>query len=539
MADLLRALAGLTTPPRGDGAPSPALTLPPALLFAFSLLAAVAVARALRALADYARVARGLKHIPFAPSEGLKVLPHVRQLMAGTPWDVMEAWSAATPTRIVQACIGHRRLVIVGSAEGAKDVFQSKARSFAKDVDFSFKPFLPILGTGLVTAHGPLWRAQRLLIAPALRVDALEAVPAIAAAAVGRLIAKLAAATQNGPAVIDVEEEFRLLTLQVIGDAVLSLPPDECDRVFPELYLPVMEEANLRALRPWRAYIPGRARAAYASGIKALDAYIRALLRSRWAARQDGGKGEAARPRDVLDTMLSAIEARGEAWSSALETQLCYEVKTFVLAGHETSAAMLTWTLYELSQSDPAAIASAARVRSEAASTLGVSVSSPPPAPTRTAAEAGLPYTLACLKETLRKYTVVPVVTRIATADTSIASAPIPRGAYVAVSTQAVHNAWPEAATWKPARFVEGGEYGDTPPDAGSVNLFRFLAFIQGPRNCLGQYFALLEARIVLAALVQRFDFVKATPGPARRAPLVIPTGPEGGMPMVVTRRGW
>ena len=47
-----------------------------------------------------------------------------------------------------------------------------------------------------------------------------------------------------------MEEEFRLLTLQVIGDAVLSLPPAECDRVFPELYLPVMEEANLRALRP-------------------------------------------------------------------------------------------------------------------------------------------------------------------------------------------------------------------------------------------------------------------------------------------------
>ena len=48
------------------------------------------------------------------------------------------------------------------------------------------------------------------------------------------------------------QDEFRLLTLQVIGEAVLSLPPDECDAVFPELYLPVMEEANLRALRPWR-----------------------------------------------------------------------------------------------------------------------------------------------------------------------------------------------------------------------------------------------------------------------------------------------
>lgn len=530
MADLLRALASLTTTPRAS-APSYPSPPPLAAVVLAALAAAYLALRLLAALADHARVARGLRAVPFAPDGGLKFLSHVRQLMGGTPWDVMEAWVAPSPSGLVQARVGHRRLVVVGTAEGAKDVFQSKARAFGKDTDFSFKPFLPILGTGLVTAHGPLWRAQRLLIAPALRVDALEAVPSIAAAAVGRLVDKLAAATAAGPAVVDVEEEFRLLTLQVIGDAVLSLPPDECDRVFPELYLPVMEEANLRALRPWRAYLPGRARAAYASGIRALDAYIRALLRARWAARRKGGGHER---KDVLDTMLAAIEARGEAWSPALETQLCYEVKTFVLAGHETSAAMLTWSLYELSVGDPALITA---VRAEAAATLGSDAASPPPVVSREAAETGLNFTLACLKETLRKYTVVPVVTRVAVADTTVAGVPVPRGAYVAVSTQAVHNAWPEAGAWRPARFLEGGEYGPSPPDAGSVALFRFLAFIQGPRNCLGQYFALLEARIVLAALVQRFDFVKATPGPARRHPAVIPTGPEGGMPMRVSRR--
>jgi cytochrome P450 len=525
----------LATPPRAAG---PGAGAGAALALALAALAALAAVRLLRLLLDMRRVARGLAGVPLAPTGGRWLLPHARALLAGTPWDVMEAWVAPTPRKLVQACIGHRRMVLVGSAAGARDVFQSRARAFAKDTDFSFKPFLPILGTGLVTAAGPLWQAQRLLIAPALRVDVLDAVPPIAAAAAARLIAKLDAATVDGPAVVDMEEEFRLLTLQVIGAAVLSLPPDECDRVFPELYLPVMEEANLRALRPWRAFVPGKARRAYAAGIKALDAYIRALLRARWAAFQKakGAKDDPGCPRaaladgsgDILGTMLAAIDAKGEPWSAALETQLCYEVKTFVLAGHETSAAMLTWSLYELA----AAPALAAKVRGEAGRVLG---SGPHPAtPSRQAAEDGLDYTLACLKESLRKYSVVPVVTRVATSDTAIDGVPIPRGAYVGVVTQAVHNAWPRAGEWDPARFLPGGEYDPTAPGDA---LFRFLAFIQGPRNCLGQYFALLEARIVLAAVVDRFDFSKATPGVPRRHPTVIPTGPEGGMPMVVARR--
>ena len=199
-------------------------------------------------------------------------------------------------------------MVIVGSAEGLKRVFQTNQRNYVKDLDFSFHPFLPILGTGLVTAQGQLWQQQRLLMAPTLRVDVLDDVvrccPALKAVcqvsviaerlasypvdlchalvhcawllhtsancevklcdancastctsiykgvvggftqlrcihvlqigvakrAADRISVKLDAAKRSGKA-IDMEEEFRLLTLQVIGEAVLSLPPEECDRV--------------------------------------------------------------------------------------------------------------------------------------------------------------------------------------------------------------------------------------------------------------------------------------------------------------------
>ena len=92
----------------------------------------------------------------------------------------------------------------------------------------------------------------------------------------------------------------------------------------------------------------------------------------------------------------------------------------------------------------------------------------------------------------------------------------------------------------KKATTTSGEEDDETDDEEELVEglrAFNYLPFIQGPRNCLGQYFALLEARIVLARLVAGFDFVKATPGEARRHPAVIPTGPEGGMPMRVRLR--
>jgi cytochrome P450 len=126
--------------------------------------------------------------------------------------------------------VAQRFLLVVGTAKGLKQVFQTGQRKYEKDLDFSFQPFLPILGTGLVTAHGDLWQQQRLLIGPALRVDILGEVPGIAMRAAGRLCSRLEEARGTGQAV-DMEVEFRLMTLQIIGEAVLSLHPDECDRV--------------------------------------------------------------------------------------------------------------------------------------------------------------------------------------------------------------------------------------------------------------------------------------------------------------------
>lgn len=128
-----------------------------------------------------------------------------------------------------------------------KRIFQTEQRLFLKDVDLAYYTFLPILGTGLVTSDGNLWQKQRLLMSYVLRVEILDEVVIIAKQAVQRLAQKLNKIKFNTDyfdihlkllylirgknIAIDLEEEFRLLTLQVIGYAILSLSPEECDNV--------------------------------------------------------------------------------------------------------------------------------------------------------------------------------------------------------------------------------------------------------------------------------------------------------------------
>lgn len=494
------------------------------LLLALMFAAGIALGRLAKSLRGIQRMQQQLQGVPAPapPSQPLHRWLHewlgpVLPLYRGTPWEVMRQWVADCPP-IVRIRILLRPCVIVGSAAGLKRIFQTKQRLYEKDLGFSYHPFLPILGSGLVTANGSLWQAQRVLIGPALRMDILDDVVNIAKSAVDRLSKKLARAKGTGKPV-DMEEEFRLLTLQVIGEAILGLHHDECDQVFPQLYLPVMEEANLRVLAPWREYLPTPAWWLFNSRMRHLNSYILGLLRKRWSVRRSGLGPEKP---DVLERILAAVEERGEAWDSKLEKQLCYEIKTFLLAGHETSAAMLTWTLYELTQ-HPDALA---KVKDEAVKAFGQDERHL----SRDAVEE-MTYTVSALKESLRKYSVVPVVVRQLSADDELEGHPIPAGTTVICHLQAVHHAWKSPESWRPQRFMPHGEYDSFDED---VRQYMFVPFIQGPRNCLGQFFALLEARVVLALLVKRFKFRNVRRDAGERHPLVIPVGPKHGMQLLV-----
>jgi cytochrome P450 len=206
------------------------------------------------------------------------------------------------------------------------------------------------------------------------------------------------------------------------------------------------------------------------------------------AARRAGGE-PARTPGDLLDVLL---RARDEGGRPLTDGEICDEVATFMLAGHETSANALAWSLALLS----AYPAARERLEEELAAVLG---DRDPDA----ADVARLPWARAVVSETLRLYPPAWTIERDALADDDVAGTPVPAGSLVAISPYLVHRHpgfWPDPAGFDPRRFLPGGD-GDT----AIRNRYAFIPFGGGRRACVGAPFAELETVLVLATLARRF----------------------------------
>ncbi len=441
----------------------------------------------------------GKKRITSIPSVqgGLPFFGQMFIMLKGSPWDTMASW-VQEYGKIYRIQLFGSDAIIVSDPNLLKVILATKLNTFKKDTVWTYKPFLVLLGNGLVTSDGESWRKQRTLLANHLKFDILKEIPTFAIQAVQRLSIKLDKAKADGT-IIEMAEEFRHMTLQVIAGTILSLSPEESDETFAHMYLPIVTEGNLRTWNPERMYLPTPAWFKFRRDVAKLNNYVTSLIEKRRELR----KKEAAsgvpvtRHQDVLDISLAAIPE--EEWSSDVVAQLRDEIKTFILAGHETSASMLAWSLYELSlDSNKAALEKLqAEARSVYAGHMDPKTGRITSLPARSELDK-LTYADCCLRESLRKYSVVPTVVRINAQDVELGEHKIPKGNTFMVNMQGVHHNpefWPEPLVYKPERFFE--------PWAP----YTFLPFVEGPRMCLGQFLSLLESKIVLSILLSTYKF--------------------------------
>ena len=235
------------------------------------------------------------------------------------------------------------------------------------------------------------------------------------------------------------------------------------------------------------------------------------------ARRAEAGPG-ARRP-DLLDVLLTG---RTEDGSPLTDEEIGAEIAAFLVAGHETMANTLSWSLALLS----AFPAARARLEAEVDSVLG--------GREPTADDfARLPWTLAVISESLRLYPPAWTIGRNAIADDDIAGVKVPAGSLVAISPYLIHRHpefWPDPAGFDPARFLPSGHSGAERPR------YSFIPFGGGRRACVGQSFAELEAVLVLAAITQqhRLELTGAgIPKPTAQVTL----RPAQGLPMRLARR--
>lgn len=298
--------------------------------------------------ADQQPTGSGVPYLTRNNPEGrYSCLPYIGQgitFLLYPPWDLLQRWNERYGGIISFPLLG-TTIYSLTDGEAIKAVLQSHTACFKKDIENTMKEFLVILGTGIVTSEGMSWLQQRRKMSHPLRVDILEIIPLQTLQAVQRLMQQhldpAAAASQQQ--LVPLGSLLRHLTLQVISGSFLSLPPEESDATLARLYLPIVDESNVRVWHSYRGYcffLPSFWK--YHWNVYRLNAYVSQLIRQRWTERQPQPQSSSSttstRREDILDKVLIDYEKEFPNATVLPEyavRQLRDEMKTFMLAGHE------------------------------------------------------------------------------------------------------------------------------------------------------------------------------------------------------------
>jgi cytochrome P450 len=405
---------------------------------------------------------------------------------------------------------------VLSRPEHAEHVLAANQDNYVKA--FTYRPLRALVGDGLLTSEGDTWRQHRRLIQPVFsRRDVTGFGPQMAAAA-QRLAGRWTALPDGS--LVNVAQEMGALTLEIVGLALfgadltgdaarMSQAMSAGQRVAVlSTFLPISWGPTSTKVVKAAARRLGRT----AEGI---EGPVGRLIADRRQAGEPAGAS-----RDLLDVLLWTRDEQGVALTGA---EIADEVATFVLAGHETTANTLAWSLALLS----AYPAARERLEEELEAVLG---GRHPAA----ADVAQLPWARAVVAEALRLYPPAWTIERDALAGDDVAGTPVPAGSVVAISPYLVHRHpgfWPDPAGFDPRRFLPGGN-----GDAATRHRYAFIPFGGGKRACVGSSFAELETVLVLATIAQRFRLeltARGMPAPVAQVTL----RPGRTLPMRLRRR--
>lgn len=374
----------------------------------------------------------------------------------------------------------------------------------------------PGLREGLILAEDEVWRRQRRAIAPLFQPRVFETYAAAMTRA-GVELAERWAAAPGG--LIRASEGTAAATYDVIM-AVLFGGAMGFDRVEMrrsiDAYLDSAGRLGVLDLIPAPSWLPRPRVEAGRRAVEGLRESFMALTRERRA------KGAASKPSeapDLLDRLIGAEDP--ETGERLTDDSIVDNVLTLIVAGHETTALALSWSLHLLAAHPEAQ----ERAAAEAKAVLGE-------APARAADAARLPYLKQVINEALRLYPTIPAALRTALEADRCGDLEIrPQDVFV-IPFYAIHRhrrLWTNPDAFDPDRFA--------PERAAAIPKGAFLPFGAGPRVCVGASFAMIEAILILAETLRRLRF-EPVAGALVRPLTRLSLKPSGGAPLRATPRG-
>ena len=419
-------------------------------------------------------------------------------------------WLARSYGDIAALHFGSRQLTLLNHPDFIQTVLRDRSTAFVKGQ--ALQRSRRFLGEGLLTSEGDQHLRQRRMIQPVFHRQRIAGYGEI----MTEQALRLGQSWQDGQA-LDLHAAMMHLAMGIAAQALFDIDVQSQAGQVSAALNTLLADFNRLAL-PFsdallRLPLPSNRRTLQA--MHSLDQVIQQMIEQRRADL--AAPVDLAARHDLLSLLLQATDEHGQGMS---DRQIRDEALTLFLAGHETTANALTWTWYLLCCNP--------QVEAQLLNELRLVLGGRPPA----AADLDrLVYTRMVLQEALRLYPPAWVIGRQALQDLELGGYAIARGSTVLMSQWVMHRDpryYPDPERFDPQRWL---------PEAQAARpRFAYFPFGGGPRLCIGEGFAWMEATLVLAALVQTWQ-VRLAPGYTAVPQPGITLRPKGGLPVVVNRR--
>jgi cytochrome P450 len=447
------------------------------------------------------------KKPPSAP--GVPLIGNVAQFIAarGMPVEFLQK-TQREHGDLVQFKIMNINAYLVGDPNLVHEILVKRVQEFHKREAIQEKPqgLSRFLGKGILTSGYEDWKPQRKLIQPLMHRKHIENYAAVMATKGDLLLSQWQDGSER-----DVHADMIQVTMWIICETMFGLAAEEIPN-FEDLVIELRKIITGDFLSFVPEWISGREATANKVNEQLTD-FVQSMVDSR----SHGAEGERE---DLLSLLLAARDEDGNPMSPEL---LRDNILTMFFAGHETTANTLAWALYYLSQ------------HPDILHTLQEEVDrvlEDGRAPTL-ADLPQLPYSLMVIKETMRIQPTVAVIPRAVTTDTLLGEYSLEANSTVFLSPYLLHHderLWQNPERFDPTRFTEENE--------SQIPKYAYLPFGGGPRVCIGNHFALMEAQILLVQIIRRYQ-LSVVDGTRIEPERTATSHPKNGLPMRIRERKW